>query len=615
MFTDHARYEHPYKTEIEQSAYPAAAYVSTEPVRFTPPAANPAIFVDTEEGVWDMLAELRLAKEIAVDLEHHDAHSYIGIVCLMQISTRDKDWIVDTLKPWRENLQILNEVFTDPKIIKVFHGSHEDMVWLQRDLGLYVVGLFDTYHACVALNFEGRGLKYLLKRFADFDAQKKFQTADWRVRPLPAPLMDYARSDTHYLLYIYDDLRNMLLDASTTDSNLMDLVCAESKKEALQRYERPIYDEETGLGPNGWYNAIMRRSLKFDSSQFAVYRALHRWRDQLARRQDEGVPSIMTAAQLFAISEAMPTSVPSLMSSIRPITKAISDNARQLVEIIKTAKDTDAKGPSVVEILKRSAEKADADGIYLPNFSRGPRPAQNFGIGATVNRLLKEKEQSSVVGRSQGSILWGSVLSASVTAEPALPDVALDALRMVLPLGAKKDLSVIDRSSVPPTEPIPFATATQVPTTNGIPTARKLKADVFLIKDLPRQQKQKAEHVINTEDAPSIAPLSLDGNSPSPLTSSQIDAEIKAQKKAERRHLKEQQRVAAEQAKAEALKAAVPFDYANAEPVFHAKPDQQDMDVKSKKRPFDPNQRALDTSTGLKRTRKEESGTSFTFKK
>jgi exosome complex exonuclease RRP6 len=612
------RYEHPYKTEIEQSAYPAAAYVSTEPIRFTPPTTNPAIFVDTEEAVRDMLEELRLAKEIAVDLEHHDSHSYIGIVCLMQISTRDKDWIVDTLKPWRENLQMLNEVFADPKIIKVFHGSHEDMIWLQRDLGLYVVGLFDTYYACVALNFEGRSLKYLLKRFADFDAQKKFQMADWRVRPLPTPLIDYARSDTHYLLYIYDNLRNMLLEASTPDSNLMDRICSESKKEALQRYERPFYDQETGLGSNGWYNALMRRSLKFDAPQFAVYRALHQWRDQLAREQDEGLPSIMTAAQLFAISEAMPMSVPSLMSSVRPITKAISDNARQLVEIIKIAKDTGAGGPSVVEILRRCAEKADADGIYRPNFSRGPRTIQNLGIGATVNMLLKEKEkeqeQGPVVRRSHGSTLWGSILSATATAEPALPDVAIDALRIVLPLPAKTDLSFVDASSAQPAQPIPFAATAHVPPTKGTYAAPELKDDVFVIRDLPRQQKRTADQALDTDDIPSVDPLSLDGNNSSPVTAAQIDAEIKAQQKAERRRLKKEQKAAAEQAKREALNLAVPFDYANAESVLHAKPGGQQKDMKSKKRPFDPNQKALDTSTGLKRARKEESGKSFTFK-
>lgn len=65
-----------------------------------------------------MLKELRQASEIAVDLEHHDYRSYYGFVCLMQISTRTQDWIVDTLE-LREELIALNEVFTDPQIVKV----------------------------------------------------------------------------------------------------------------------------------------------------------------------------------------------------------------------------------------------------------------------------------------------------------------------------------------------------------------------------------------------------------------------------------------------------------------------------------------------------------------
>ena len=66
-----------------------------------------------------MLGELQKVQEIAIDLEHHDEHSYIGIVSLMQVSTREKDWVVDTLKPWRQDLQILNEVFANPNIVKV----------------------------------------------------------------------------------------------------------------------------------------------------------------------------------------------------------------------------------------------------------------------------------------------------------------------------------------------------------------------------------------------------------------------------------------------------------------------------------------------------------------
>ncbi len=93
--------------------------MQSEPIPPLPVESTQATFVDTFEGVKEMLEELKQQTEIAVDLEHHDAHSFIGLVSLMQISTRKKDWIIDTLKPWREDLQILNEVFADPKIVKV----------------------------------------------------------------------------------------------------------------------------------------------------------------------------------------------------------------------------------------------------------------------------------------------------------------------------------------------------------------------------------------------------------------------------------------------------------------------------------------------------------------
>ena len=64
----------------------------------------------------------------------------------------------------------------------MFHGAYHDIIWLQRDLGLYIVGLFDTYYASNALGYERKNLAYLLKRFADFDADKKYQMADWRIR-------------------------------------------------------------------------------------------------------------------------------------------------------------------------------------------------------------------------------------------------------------------------------------------------------------------------------------------------------------------------------------------------------------------------------------------------
>jgi exosome complex exonuclease RRP6 len=144
-----------------------------------------------------MLDKLRSAKEIAVDLEHHSYRSYAGFLCLMQISTREEDFVVDVIA-LREEMECLNEVFTNEKIVKVFHGAESDIVWLQQDFNLYVVNLFDTFHASKLLGecclswwfstdfasseFPRHGLANLLEMYCDYIPDKRYQLADWRVR-------------------------------------------------------------------------------------------------------------------------------------------------------------------------------------------------------------------------------------------------------------------------------------------------------------------------------------------------------------------------------------------------------------------------------------------------
>lgn len=94
----------------------------------------------------DLISKLSKVNEFAVDLENHNYRSFQGFVCLMQISTRTDDYLIDTLE-LRHVLCKLNEVFVNPRILKVLHGSDMDIIWLQRDFGLYVVNMFDTGQA------------------------------------------------------------------------------------------------------------------------------------------------------------------------------------------------------------------------------------------------------------------------------------------------------------------------------------------------------------------------------------------------------------------------------------------------------------------------------------
>mmetsp|Transcript_23091 Transcript_23091/g.27151 ORF Transcript_23091/g.27151 Transcript_23091/m.27151 type:complete len:216 (+) Transcript_23091:799-1446(+) len=150
---------------------------------------------------------------IAVDLEHHSFRSFQGLTCLMQLTTPRRDFIIDCLAPEVRPFlgAALGPTFADGGVVKVLHGANSDILWLQRDFGLYIVNLFDTGQAARYLNYPSFSLAYLLEKHAHItnvsEMKHKYQLSDWRVRPLSSGQLLYARSDTHYLLPIYDILR------------------------------------------------------------------------------------------------------------------------------------------------------------------------------------------------------------------------------------------------------------------------------------------------------------------------------------------------------------------------------------------------------------------------
>jgi exosome complex exonuclease RRP6 len=115
-------------------------------------------------------------------------------------------------------------------------------------------------------------------------------------------MLFYARSDTHFLLYIYDHLRNALLSrpaSSPPATSLLHQVLSRSEKTALRTYDREPYDVEEGDGPCGWSTLALkwnRKALVFkefypefrgSEVEGEVYRAVHQWRDSVSREEDE----------------------------------------------------------------------------------------------------------------------------------------------------------------------------------------------------------------------------------------------------------------------------------------------------------------------------------------
>ncbi|XP_058737766.1 protein RRP6-like 2 [Vicia villosa] len=314
---------------------------SLVPVMPPPLECTPFKLVEDVKGLMELADKLSSVNEFAVDLEHNQYRSFQGLTCLMQISSRTEDFIVDTLKLRDHVGTHLREFFMDPTKKKVLHGADRDIVWLQRDFGIYVCNMFDTGQASRVLKLERYSLQHLLQLYCGVTANKEYQNADWRARPLPDVMIKYGREDTHYLLYIYDVMRIKLFELSKE---------SESSDPLLEVYERSynvcmkLYEKEP-LTEDSYLNLKGLRGAGFNGQQLAVVSGLFEWRDVLARSEDESTGFILPNKVILEIAKQMPVT---------------TSNLRRLVAERSRLPYVERNHDIIINIVRHSMQKAAA---------------------------------------------------------------------------------------------------------------------------------------------------------------------------------------------------------------------------------------------------------------
>uniref|UniRef100_A0A8B9NH03 Exosome complex component 10 n=1 Tax=Accipiter nisus TaxID=211598 RepID=A0A8B9NH03_9AVES len=330
--TEQDMFAHPYQYELEHFSPPDGVLKKPEPQMYRPIKETPCHFITTLDELVELNEKLMNCKEFALDLEHHSYRSFLGLTCLMQISTRTEDFIIDTLE-LRSEMNILNETFTDPAIVKVLHGGDSDVEWLQKDFGLYLVNMFDTHQAARLLNLGRHSLDHLLKLYCNVDADKQYQLADWRIRPLPEEMVQYARDDTHYLLYIYDKVREALWERGNEQSTQLQVVWQRSKDICLKKYIKPLFSDES-------YLELYRRQKKhLNTQQLAAFRLLFAWRDKMARQEDESTGYVLPNHMLLKIAEELPKEPQGIIACCNPVPPLVRQQINELHLLIQQARE------------------------------------------------------------------------------------------------------------------------------------------------------------------------------------------------------------------------------------------------------------------------------------
>ncbi|NWG17773.1 MAG: HRDC domain-containing protein [Chloroflexi bacterium] len=342
-----------------------------------------ARYIDHDRNFSRLVDDLSSQPLIAIDTESNSLYAYRERICLIQISTRSADYIVDPLRV--ANLHLLGPLLADPSIEKVFHAAEYDLMCLKRDYGFTISGLFDTMVAARICGHKAIGLDKMLSLYVGVTMDKSHQRDDWGQRPLSEESLLYAQMDTHYLPMLRDRLRDELARINALD---------EAWETFVENARVPAINHQ--FDPEGYWRIGFNADLS--RRQMALLRELYLLRESIAEERDTPPFKVFGDSVLVALAVAAPYT-PERMKGIPGMTRA----------------QIDRYGQRIVQAVER--------GRRAPVPQPPPRPVTDPIVTERYNALrLWRKTRAEARGVESDVILSKDTLWSLAQRGPAHPD-------------------------------------------------------------------------------------------------------------------------------------------------------------------------------------------------
>lgn len=321
-----------------------------------------------------LAAELAQDAVIGVDLEADALHNYQEKVCLMQFTGSRRTVLVD---PLEADLQPLGAVLADPGIRKIFHAGDYDLRCLRRDFGFTITGLFDTMICAQFCGEEKIGLADLLNKYFGVTLDKKYQKADWSIRPLPPEMAHYAAEDTRHLHRLAE-----LLEGRLRELGRLDWVAEECR-----------LLEQVGFADNGGPMFLRFKGAgTLDRRQLALLEELLLWRDSEARRRNCPMFKVMGNKPLLELAKRNPESAQGMAGIDGLPPRQVERHGKALLQALQRGRAVpDSELPVYPRQPRRDKDPvADKRFLQLKQWRTAKAAELQLDPGVLINNALLE---------------------------------------------------------------------------------------------------------------------------------------------------------------------------------------------------------------------------------
>src|SRR5205085_1321156 len=173
--------------------------------------------VTSPEELRRAVEDLATRNAIGLDTETTDLDPYLARLRLIQLASPTGVYLIDLNRFAESNLKQgealapLRQLFSSPRPIKIAHNAKFDAKFIKHNLGVDIVGLFDTLLASQLVSAgdieERHGLNAIAARYLNEEVDKSERLSNWEFA-LSESQLQYAARDAAVLL----PLREKLID-------------------------------------------------------------------------------------------------------------------------------------------------------------------------------------------------------------------------------------------------------------------------------------------------------------------------------------------------------------------------------------------------------------------